>query len=66
MPLPSKCPEINPVERIWQFMRDNWLSNRIFRSYENILDHCCFDWSRLVGQPWRIVSIGRRKWAHAS
>jgi hypothetical protein len=27
--LPSKCPELNPVENVWQFMRDNWLSNRI-------------------------------------
>jgi hypothetical protein len=23
-------------------MRDNWLSNRVFTSYEDILDHCCF------------------------
>ena len=42
MPLPSKCPELNPVENIWQFMRDNWLSNRIFKSYDDILDQCCF------------------------
>jgi transposase len=34
MPLPPKSPELNPTENIWQFMRDNWLSNRIFRSYE--------------------------------
>ena len=27
--LPAKCPELNPVENIWQFMRDNWLSNRV-------------------------------------
>jgi transposase len=27
--LPAKCPEFNPVENVWQFMRDNWLSNRI-------------------------------------
>lgn len=66
MLLPSKCPELNPVENIWQFMRDNWLSNRIFQSYDDILDHCCFAWNRLIDQPWRIMSIGRRKWAHAS
>jgi transposase len=65
-PLPSKCPELNPVENVWQFMRDNWLSNRIFRSYDDILDHCCFAWNRLADQPWRIMSIGTRKWAHAS
>jgi transposase len=31
IPLPPKCPELNPVENIWQYMRDNWLSNRIVR-----------------------------------
>ena len=47
-------------------MRDNWLSNRIFKSYEDILDHCCFAWNQLIDQPWRIMSIGLRDWAHAS
>ena len=37
MPLPPKCPELNPVENIWQFMRDNWLSNRVYQSYDNLL-----------------------------
>ncbi|ESY09263.1 transposase [Mesorhizobium sp. LNJC395A00] len=64
LPLPSKCPELKPVENIWQFMRDNWLSNRIFKSYDDILDHCCFAWNRLIDQPWRIMSIGLRRWAH--
>jgi transposase len=26
LPFPPKSPELNPVENIWQFMRDNWLS----------------------------------------
>jgi transposase len=32
LPLPAKCPELNPVENVWQFMRDNWLSNRMLAS----------------------------------
>jgi len=40
-PLPAKCPELNPQENVWQFMRDNWLSNRVFKSYDDILAHCC-------------------------
>ena len=64
MPLPPRCPELNPVENVWQFMRDNWLSNRIYSSYEDIVDHCCFAWNKLVEQPWRIMSIGLRQWAH--
>lgn len=64
LPLPSKCSELNPVENIWQFMRQNCLSNRIFTSYHDIVDHFCFAWNCLVDQPWRIISIGLRQWAH--
>ena len=49
--LPPKSPELNPVENVWQFMRDNWLSNRVFKSYDDLVD-------------WRIMSIGLRHWAH--
>ena len=64
LPLPPRSPELNPVENIWQFLRDNWLSNRVFRSYEDILNHCCFAWNQLIDQPWKIMSIGTRDWAH--
>ncbi len=62
--LPPKSPELNPTENIWQFMRDNWLSNRVFASYDDILDNCCDAWNRLVDQPWIIMSIGLRDWAN--
>ncbi len=58
------APELNPVENVWQFMRDNWLSNRVFKSYDDLVDHCCEAWNKLVDQPWRIMSIGLRQWAH--
>ncbi len=66
--LPPRSPELNPVEveNIWQFMRDNWLSNRVFSSHDDIVDHCCDAWNKLVDQPWKIMSIGHRKWAHRS
>ena len=61
----SRSPELNPVENIWQFMRDNWLSNRIFEDYEAIVDACCDAWMRLMERPWKIMSIGLREWALA-
>ena len=57
IPLPPKCPELNPQENVWQFMRDNWLSNRIFKSFNDIVDHCCDAWNKLIDQPWRIMSL---------
>jgi len=64
VPLPPKCPELNPVENIWQYMRDNWLSNRVFLSYTNIVDHCCDAWNKLIAQPWTIMSVGLREWVY--
>ena len=60
IPFPAKCPKLNPQENIWQFLRDNWLSNRIFNSFDDIVDHCCDAWNKLINQPWRIMSIGLR------
>jgi transposase len=65
VPLPSKSPELNLVENIWQYMRENWLSNRVFDSYHDIVNHCCYAWKTLVERPWAIMSIGLRDWAHA-
>ena len=64
MPLPPRCPELNPVENVWQFLRGNWLSNRVFDTYDDIIDAACDAWNRLINQPRTITSIGRREWAH--
>ena len=64
LPLPPRSPELNPVENVWQYLRDNWLSNRVFENYEDILDHCCAAWNRLIERPWKTMTIGLRDWAH--
>ncbi len=45
LPIPGRSPELNAAENIWQVLRENWLSNRVFKSYSDILDHCCFAWN---------------------
>jgi len=62
----AKSQELNPAEIIWQYMHDNWLSNRVFKSCEDILDHYCFAWNKLIEMPWKIMSIGTREWAYRS
>jgi hypothetical protein len=58
--LPSRAPELNPVENIWQYMRANWLSNRVFETYDDIVDTACEAWRKLITQPDTITSIGMR------
>jgi hypothetical protein len=61
---PKRINLTDPAARWTAATRDNWLSNRIFTSYENVLDHCCYAWNTLIDQPRRIMSIGLRQWAH--
>ena len=60
--LPSRAPELNPVENIWQYLRQTWLSNRVFETYEDIIDAACDAWRRLIAQPDTITSIGSQEW----
>ena len=64
--LPPYSPELNPVENIWQFLRQNRLANRVFDSYEAIVDACCDAWNALLAIPERVASITLREWARVS
>lgn len=61
--LPPYCPELNPVENIWQYLRQNFLSNRIFNDYNDIIDACCNAWNSLIAQTGKIRQIASRQWA---
>ena len=49
---------------IWQYLRQNWLSNRVFETYEAIIEAACEAWRSLLAEPTTITSIGHRGWAH--
>ena len=60
--LPPYSLELNPVENVWQFLRQNKLSNRVFEDYRAIVDACCDAWNDLLAEPGRIRSIATRQW----
>jgi transposase InsO family protein len=64
--LPPYCPELNPVENIWEFLRGNYLSNRVFDTYDAILDACCQAWNAFIADPERIRSVTAREWAQVN
>jgi hypothetical protein len=65
LPTPSYSPELNPVENIWQFLRQNYLANRVFDSHIAIVNACCAAWNALLAVPDTIRSIASRAWAEA-
>ncbi len=39
--LPSYSPELNPVERVWLYLRERYLSHRLLNTYDDIVDALC-------------------------
>jgi transposase len=63
LPLPPYSPELNPVEQIWQQLRQSDLANRCFKGYEEIVDVCCQAWNQFASQPDTIRNLCTRQWA---
>ena len=62
LPLPPYAPELNPMENVWEYMRGNDLSHRVWDGYEAIIAACCDGWTKLMQLPDRIASLTRREW----
>lgn len=51
--LPPYSPELNPVERVWAYLRSHYLSNRLFKSYEELFE--------IVKAAWNCIDEARLK-----
>jgi hypothetical protein len=61
--LPPYAPELNAIEKVWQYMRDNYLSGRLFTDTSAIIDACCDAWCRVIAETGRIQSLTNFEWA---
>jgi DDE superfamily endonuclease len=64
--LPPYSPELNPMENVWHYLRENILCSRVWATYDDIVDACSTAWRFLIDDPQRIRSIGSRHWACVS
>lgn len=64
--LPPYSPELNPAENIWQYLRQTHLNNRVFQTYEHIVDACCWAWNAFTAIPGKIYQIASRHWAQVN
>ena len=67
IPLPPYSPELNPVERVREHLRDRWLSHRVLAGgYQAVVDAACAAWNALLAQPGRLRSLTNFPWLPAS
>jgi DDE superfamily endonuclease len=61
--LPPYSPELNPVESVWLYLRERWLSHRVLAGgYRAVLDAACAAWNALRAEPGRLRSLTSYPW----
>ena len=55
--LPPYSPKLNPAERLWLHLRERFLSVRLFRDLDDIINGCCDAWNRMTAEPGRVASL---------
>jgi transposase len=65
-PLPPYSPKHNGIERLWRYMKDRYLSNRVFAGLDTVADACCEAWDAVVAETGRIRTLCAEPWAQVS
>lgn len=64
--IPPRSPELNPAEKPWQYLKDNFLSNLVLNSYEEILDACHHAWNAMTKDQGRVTSLTNFPYLHCN
>ena len=57
------APELNPVEAVWLYLRERWLSHRVLAGgYGAVVDVACSAWNALHAEPGRLRSLTGHPW----
>lgn len=62
VPLPPYSPELNPLERVWLYLKQRFLSMRILNDYNTILAAASKAWKRLCRETGRLTSLTSFPW----
>ena len=55
--LPPYSPELNPVERVWLYLKERFLSLRLLNDYKAIVAAASKAWNALAGEIGRLASL---------
>jgi transposase len=62
VPLPPYSPELNPVERVWLYLKERFLSLRLHNHYQAIVAAASKAWRRSCRETGRLASLTSYPW----
>jgi hypothetical protein len=55
--LPPRAPELNPIERLWLWLKQHYWANRAYADYEAMVAAVAAAWKATVEEPGRVSSV---------
>ena len=62
VPLPPYSPELNPMECVWRWIKDRYLSNRCYKNYDDIVKQAAYGWNEFSCRTEIVKSLCARSW----
>ena len=62
VPLPAYSPEFNPVEWIWEYLKQRYLSHRLLDDYDAIVEAAGHAWNKLIAETGRLTFLTWLPW----
>ncbi len=60
--LPPYSPQLNPIEKLWQYLRQHHWSNRVYEGYDHLRQALNHAWKEVCVKPKKIKAICRAKY----
>ena len=60
--LPAYSPQLNPVEHVWESIRENWFSNEVFESIDGVENQLVNALADLENHPAEVASLTGFPW----
>jgi transposase len=65
IPLPPYSPQLNPIEKLWQYLRHHYWANRVYEDYDALRMAAIDAWQKTCLDPKKVKSICRTKYVES-
>jgi len=65
VPLPPYSPQLNPIEKLWQYLRHHHWANRVYEDYDALRMAAIDAWQNTCLDPKKVKSICRTKYVES-
>lgn len=64
--LPPYSPQLNPIEKLWQYLRHHYWSNRVYEGYDHLRQAANEAWHKVCLNPTKIKTVCRAAYVESA